>query len=298
MTTKSKPVPSTRALSSKLSSSRRFQNNAMYFWIVLGTLVVLLPLFLIFAYLLIQGFSAVIAGFPDFFTQLPKPVGETGGGIAHAIVGSLIMLGIATVLASLIGIGGGIFLAEYAEHRLANLVRVMSDVLTGIPAIVVGLVVYVMLVQSKLTGYSGLAGGIALGLIMIPIVVRATEEVLKLIPTTIREAGLALGLPRWKVILSIVLPSARAGIVTGLTLAVARVSGEAAPLIFTSLGNVFYSNSLVQNPMAALPLQIYEYSKSPYPEEISLAWAGSLVLVFIIFVAGLIARYFTRQRYT
>jgi len=268
----------------------------MLFLIVLGTLVVLLPLFLIFGYVLIKGFTAVIAGFPAFFTQLPKPVGETGGGIAQAIVGSLIMLAIATVLASLIGIGGGIFLAEYAEHRLANLVRIMSDVLTGIPAIVVGLVVYVMLVQSKITGYSGLAGGIALGLIMIPIVVRATEEVLKLIPTTIREAGLALGLPRWKVILSIVLPSARSGIVTGLTLAVARVSGEAAPLIFTSLGNTFYSNSLVQSPMAALPLQIYEYSKSPAPEQVSLAWAGSLVLVFIIFVAGLIARIATRQR--
>jgi len=272
------------------------QNNLMLGLIVLGTLVVLLPLFLIFGYVLIRGFTAVIAGFPAFFTQLPKPIGEAGGGIAQAIVGSLIMLAIATVLASLIGIGGGIFLAEYAEHRLANLVRIMSDVLTGIPAIVVGLVVYVMLVQSKITGYSGLAGGIALGLIMVPIVVRATEEVLKLIPTTIREAGLALGLPRWKVILSIVLPSARSGIVTGLTLAVARVSGEAAPLIFTSLGNTFYSNSLVQNPMAALPLQIYEYSKSPAPEQVSLAWAGSLVLVFIIFVAGLIARIATRQR--
>ena len=296
MTVSSNAVPSARALSSKLSPARRLQNNLMLGLIVLGTLVVLLPLFLIFGYVLIRGFTAVIAGFPAFFTQLPKPIGEAGGGIAQAIVGSLIMLAIATVLASLIGIGGGIFLAEYAEHRLANLVRIMSDVLTGIPAIVVGLVVYVMLVQSKITGYSGLAGGIALGLIMVPIVVRATEEVLKLIPITIREAGLALGLPRWKVILSIVLPSARSGIVTGLTLAVARVSGEAAPLIFTSLGNTFYSNSLVQNPMAALPLQIYEYSKSPAPEQVSLAWAGSLVLVFIIFVAGLIARIATRQR--
>ena len=196
MTVSSNPAPSARALSSKLSPARRFQNNLMLGLIVLGTLVVLLPLFLIFGYVLIQGFTAVIAGFPAFFTQLPKPIGETGGGIAQAIVGSLIMLAIATVLAGIIGIGGGIFLAEYAEHRLANLVRIMSDVLTGIPAIVVGLVVYVMLVQSKVTGYSGLAGGIALGLIMIPIVVRATEEVLKLIPTTIREAGLALGLPR------------------------------------------------------------------------------------------------------
>lgn len=282
-----------RPVARKLSSGRRFQNGLAAGLITLGTALVLAPLFLIFYYLIAQGFSSINL---DFFTQLPRPVGETGGGMRQAIVGTFYMIAIALVLGVTVGIGTGVFLSEYAEHRLAPVVRVMSDVLTGVPAIVVGLVVYNLLVRTRLPGYSGLAGGVALGLIMIPIVVRATEEVLRLVPTSVREAGLALGLPRWKVILSVVLPAASGGIITGLMLAIARVSGEAAPLLFTALGNEFLNLNMLK-PMSALPLQVYKYAQSAYAEENRLAWAGALVLVALIFLTSLTARWAARRRY-
>ena len=225
-------------LPQKLSRARRVQNNAAVGLVVLGTVIVLLPLVLISGYLLLQGVSSLNL---NFFIQTPKPIGESGGGMGQAIVGSLIMIGLALVIGSLVGIASGIFLSEYSTHWLTRPIRLLSDVLTGVPAIVVGLVIYALLVR-PLHSYSGLAGGVALGLIMIPIVVRSSEEVLKLVPTNLREAGLALGLPRWKVITAIVLPAARGGIVTGVMLAVARVSGEAAPLLFTALGTSFWKN--------------------------------------------------------
>lgn len=276
----------------RLSGARRIRNGLAAALIALGTALVLLPLVLIFAQLIIQGLSSLNLA---FFTQLPRPVGETGGGMGQAIVGSFILVAIALVLGTTIGIGTGLYLAEYAESRLSRVVRVMSDVLAGVPAIVVGLVVYALLVR-PMRNYSAIAGGVALGLIMIPIIVRATEGVLRLVPTSVREAGLALGLPRWKVTLAITLPAALPGIITGVMLAVARVAGEAAPLLFTALGTNFWPQGLV-GPISALPLQVYQYAISAYPEENRLAWAGALVLVGLVFVASLVARLATRRRY-
>jgi phosphate transport system permease protein len=277
---------------SRLSRARRVRNSLAAALIALGTALVLLPLVLILAQLIIQGLSSLNLA---FFTQLPRPVGETGGGMGQAIVGSFILVAIALVLGTTIGIGTGVYLAEYAESRLSRVVRVMSDVLAGVPAIVVGLVVYALLVR-PMRNYSAIAGGVALGLIMIPIIVRATEGVLRLVPTSVREAGLALGLPRWKVTLAITLPAALPGIITGVMLAVARVAGEAAPLLFTALGTTFWPQGLV-GPISALPLQVYQYAISAYPEENRLAWAGALVLVVLVFVASLVARLATRRRY-
>ena len=259
-------------------------------WIM--TLIVLLPLFAITFEVLRQGIGNLNLA---LFIESPKSVTEAGGGVAHAIVGSFIMIGIGLVIGLIIGIGSGIFLAEFSEHKMVPLVRLFSDVLTGIPAIVVGLVVYQMLIGTRIIQYSALAGGIALGFIMIPIIVRSTEEVLKLVPTSIREAGLALGLPRWLVTVRIVLPAARAGIVTGIILAVSRVGGEAAPLLLTALGNNFFSLD-INSAMAALPLVVYKYAFSPFDNLIRQAWAASFVLVLGIFVASLIARAVIRQR--
>jgi phosphate transport system permease protein len=284
-----------KPLTRTVSSARQFQNAFMGGLIALGTAIVLVPLFLITGQVIINGVSAMNL---DFFVQTERQMSALtgGGGVLNAIVGTVLMVGLALVLGLLVGIGTGIFLAEFPEHPLVPLVRVMSDVLTGIPAIVVGLVVYGLLVANKLTGYSGIAGGVALGLIMIPIIVRATEEVLKLVPTNIREAGLALGLPRWKVTLSIVLPAARSGIITGAILGVSRVSGEAAPLLFTSLGNPDLVWNLLQ-PMGAMPLSVYNLAfKALTPAQNAQAWAGALVLMLFILATNILARRLARQR--
>jgi phosphate transport system permease protein len=284
-------LSSTRNQILRRQSSRKAGNIVAGIFISLCTLVVLVPLFAIFYYLISNGLSSINL---ELFTQSFKPVGETGGGLLHAIVGTLELVGMASVIGVLLGVAGGIFLAEYREHKLVPWIRLVSDVLSGIPAIVMGLVVYALLVVTT-KKYSGLAGGVALGFLMVPIVVRTTEEVLKLIPSTIREAGLALGLPKWKVIMAVILPAATSGIVTGVMLAVARVSGEAAPLIFTAFGNNnFNANPL--EPMAAMPLAIYQYAISPYPEWHRLANAGALVLVVLVFMATLIARLATQKR--
>jgi phosphate transport system permease protein len=256
-------------------------------------LIVLIPLFSILKELLTRGISSLSL---QFFTESQAQITflGNGGGFLNAMVGSVLMIAIALVIGLLIGIATGIFLTEYREHPLVPSVRLMGDVLGGMPAIVVGLVVYGALVVT-FKGYSGFAGGIALGLIMIPVIVRATEEVLKLVPQTLREAGLALGIPRWKVIMRIVLPTARSGIITGVILAVARVSGEAAPLIFTALGNNILTANLTQ-PMSALPLAVYRSAFQPSDAEVARAWAGALVLVTSILVASLLARYFARQK--
>ncbi|ASN83134.1 MULTISPECIES: phosphate ABC transporter permease PstA [Deinococcus] len=267
--------------------------------IVLATLVVVAPLILIFAYLLREGFSAMFGlndGMADlnFFTRTPAPEGETGGGLLNAITGTLTMLGLASVIGVLVGVAGGIFLAEYPRHPLMPTIRMLSDVLAGIPAIVMGLVAYGLVVLT--TGkFSGAAGALALGFLMIPIVVRTTEEVLKLVPGTVREAGLALGLPKWLVTLRVVLPAAAGGIVTGVMLALARVAGEAAPLLFTAFGNNLV-NLDPSKAMSALPLEIYKGATSAYDENQRMAKAGALLLILMIFATSLLARRFSRRQ--
>ena len=274
-----------------LSSGRKTKNIFMGFLIALGTALVVAPLIWIFVYLIAQGVGALSL---DFFTKVPAPEGEAGGGWLNAISGSLIMLAIAAVVGVVVGVSGGIFLAEFPRHRFMPTIRMVSDVLSGIPAIVVGLVVYSLVVLTT-HHFSGFAGGLALGLLMIPIVVRTTEEVLKLVPLAVREAGLALGLPQWRVIVSIVLPAAASGIVTGVMLALARVAGEASPLLFTAFGNNLLSLD-PSKPMSALPLQIFIGATSSYDINQNQAKAGSLVLIVLIFLASLAARSATRQR--
>ncbi|GAA5532950.1 phosphate ABC transporter permease PstA [Deinococcus aluminii] len=282
-------VPATRPRA-RLSPARRLKNLLMGGLILLATLLVVAPLILIFVYLLREGLGALNL---DFFTRTPAPEGEAGGGLLNAITGSLEMLAMASVVGVLVGVAGGIFLAEYPRHPLMPTIRLLSDVLAGIPAIVMGLVAYGLIVLRF--GFSGLAGALALGFLMIPIVVRTTEEVLKLVPQTVREAGLSLGLPQWVVILRVVLPAAAGGIVTGVLLALARVAGEAAPLLFTAFGN----NSVnfdPTRPMSALPLEIYRGATSAYDENQRLAKAGALLLISLIFVTSLLARRVSRRK--
>lgn len=271
---------------------RRLVNATMSGLTLLAALLVILPLVLIFAFLLYRGASALTL---DFFTQLPKPVGEPGGGMANAIVGSLILIGLASGVGLPVGILGGLYLAESRDRRLPWVVRFLADVLNGVPSIVIGIFAYTILVL-PMRRFSALAGGFALGIIMLPIVVRTAEEMIRLVPASLREAGLALGLPRWKVVLRIVLPTARAGIITGIMVAVARIAGETAPLLFTALGNRFWHQGLDQ-PIAALPLQIFAYAIAPFEDWHRQAWAGALVLIALVVAASLIARTMTGGRF-
>ncbi|AXH00436.1 phosphate ABC transporter permease PstA [Deinococcus wulumuqiensis] len=274
-----------------LSPARKTTNLLMGGLIVLATAVVVAPLILIFAYLLKEGVSALNA---DFFTKVPAPEGEKGGGLLNAILGSLEMLAMASVIGVTVGVAGGIFLSEYPRHPLMPTIRMLSDVLAGIPAIVMGLVAYGLMVLT-MGRFSGLAGALALGFLMIPIVVRTTEEVLKLVPMTVREAGVGLGLPKWLVTMKIVLPAAAGGIITGVMLALARVAGEAAPLLFTAFGNNLV-NLDPTKPMSALPLEIYRGATSAYDENQRMAKAGALLLILMIFLTSMLARRFGRQK--
>ncbi len=251
-----------------------------------------IPLLLVLGHLLSQGAKAVNL---DFFTQLPKPVGEIGGGMANAIVGTLILIGLACLVGLPIGIIGGIYLAEFGQNKTGWFVRFMADVLNGTPSIVVGIFAYAVVVL-PMKRFSALAGGFALGIIMIPTVIRATEELLKLVPISVREAGLALGIPQWKVILRIVLPSASAGIATGVMLAVARIAGETAPLLFTAFGNRFWHQRL-DEPIASLPVQIFTYAISPFEDWHRQAWAGALVLIAMILITSILTRLFGKGQY-
>jgi phosphate transport system permease protein len=270
---------------------RRWKSDAVSVLTFLSALVVVCPLLLIFAFLLVKGASALNL---DFFTHLPKPVGEPGGGVANAIVGSLIMIGIAVCVGLPVGIAGGVYLAESRDRRLPWVVRFIADVLNGVPSIVVGIFTYTLVVL-PMRRFSALAGGLALGFILIPIVLRTTEEMVRLVPNALREAGLGLGIQRWRVSMRIVLPAARAGILTGVMVAVARIAGETAPLLFTALGNRFWHQGFDQ-PIAALPLQIYAYAIAPYEDWHRQAWAGALVLITLVFLASLAARVATRGR--
>lgn len=258
----------------------------------LAAAIAVVPLLVILGYLIKQGASALSL---DFFTRMPAPVGEAGGGMANAIVGTLILIGIACVVGLPIGIGAGLYLAEQKGAKLAELVRFLADVLNGLPSIVMGIFAWQFLVR-PVGHFSALAGGVAIGAMMIPLVTRTTEEMVRTVPQSLREAALALGYPRWRTSLQVVLRTALGGIVTGVLVAVARVAGETAPLLFTAFGNQFWSTDLSQ-PIAALPLQIFTYAISPYDDWHAQAWAGSLVLIALVLIISLIARVATRARH-
>ncbi|HMA21286.1 MAG TPA: phosphate ABC transporter permease PstA [Gemmatimonadaceae bacterium] len=272
--------------------SRHTRSSLMLGLTYAAAIVATLPLLFIIFHLLRQG-AAFIR--PGFFTEMPKPVGEAGGGMANAIVGTLILIGIASAIGLPVGIGAGLYLAEKKGSPLATTVRFLSDVLNGLPSIVMGIFAWEFLVR-PFGGFSALAGGMALGAMMIPLVTRTTEEMVRLVPASLREAALALGYTHWRTSVSIVLRTALPGIVTGALVAIARIAGETAPLLFTALGNQFWSTAL-REPIAALPLQIFNYAISPYETAHGQAWAGALVLIAIVLVISLIARYATRGRY-
>jgi len=258
---------------------------------ILATGIVVVPLIAIFVYLIYKGASSLNLA---FFTKVPAPVGETGGGMANAILGSAMVLALASAIGVPIGIGGGIFLAEFGRGtKLAAAIRFTADVLNGVPSIVMGLAAYSLIVV-PMKHFSGYAGGVALGFMMIPTVCRTSEEMLLMVPHAIREAALGLGVPNWRSVLSITVKTASPGIITGCMLAFARVAGETAPLVFTALGNQFWSTDLNQ-PIAALPLQIYVYALSPYDDWHRLAWAGSLVLIILIVFAVSLVRFVTSR---
>jgi len=258
---------------------------------ILATVLVVAPLIAIFVYLIYKGASSVNL---DFFTHIPRPVGESGGGMANAIVGSAILLLLGSLVGVPVGIGGGIFLAEFGRGtKLANAIRFTADVLNGVPSIVMGIAIYALVVRPQ-GHFSAFSGGMALGIMMIPTITRTSEEMLLMVPHAVREAALGLGVPNWRSVLSITLKTASPGIITGCMLAFARVAGETAPLIFTAFGNSFWSANLNQ-PIAALPLQIYIYAISPYDDWHRLAWAGALVLILLIVLAVSLVRYVTSR---
>ncbi len=270
---------------------RKLWDKAMVYVLSLCAFCVLLALFQILAHLVTHGLSSVNL---DFFTHLPKPVGEKGGGMANAIMGTLTLLVIAIIIGVPIGLGAGIYLSEYAHHRFAYIVRFFVDVMNGIPSIVFGIFAYIVCVLPFKT-FSVLSGGFALGIMMIPMITRTSESFIKMVPMQLREAGLAIGAPQWRVIVDVVLPSSVGGIVTGIMVALARVAGETAPLLFTAFGNRFWNHDLME-PIAALPLQIFAYAISPYDDWHRQSWAGAIVLIMLVFMINLLAQYFVARQ--
>ena len=273
-------------------AKRRGVSGMMVALTYLAAALATLPLLFIVIHIVKLGAGAISV---DLFTKMPQPVGEAGGGMANAISGTLILIGIAAAVGVPVGIGAGLYLAEHKRTPLANTVRFLSDVLNGIPSIVMGIFAWQLLVR-PVGHFSALSGGVALGAMIIPLVTRTTEEMIRIVPNSLREAALALGYQRWRTSLSVILRTAMPGIVTGALVAIARIAGETAPLLFTAFGNQFWSTSLRQ-PIAALPLQVFSYAISPYDAWHSLAWAGALVLIALIFVISLIARFATRARF-
>jgi phosphate transport system permease protein len=270
---------------------RKFKNALAQFVTFLCTALVVLPLVLVFYHVVKSGIGSVNWA---FFTQLPKPVGEVGGGMANAIVGTFELLSLAALMGVPLGVMGGIFLSEYGSQRLSWSIRFGADVLNGVPSIIWGMVVWGLVVV-PMKGFSAWAGGIVLGMMMVPLIMRTTEEVLLLVPNAYREAALALGIAKWRTIVQIVVRTALKGIVTGILLALARVAGETAPLLFTAFGNRFWSHHL-SDPIAALPLQIFSYAISPYEDWHRQAWAGALVLLLLVAVVNVSVRVLTRDR--
>jgi phosphate transport system permease protein len=272
------------------NSRRRFLSNTVVFLCGLAVVVAMVPLALIFFYVLKQGFSALNW---DFFTRLPRPVGEAGGGMANAMVGTLILIGIASVVAVPVGLIAGVYLSEYAGARLASAARFTADVLNGVPSIVIGIFAYGLAVL-PVHRFSAIAGGLALGFMMIPIITRTTEELLNLVPSSLREGALALGATRARAAFGVMVPAALPGIMTGILVALARIAGETAPLLFTSFNNRYFTARLDQ-PIASLTVQVYTYAISPYDDWHRQAWAGALVLVSLVFAFSVFARMATRR---
>jgi len=273
------------------SARRRLTNRLMLGVCIACAVAVLAPLVAILFYVVTQGARALS---PDFFTHLPTPSGEPGGGMANALVGSLILMALACAVGLPIGVGSGIWLAEYGRHqRLGDAVRFVGDVLAGLPSIVAGLVAYGLLVAT-LGRFSALSGGVALGLLMFPTVMRTTEAVLLLVPQDLRDGALALGARRWQAVIGVVIPAAAGGIATGVILGIARVAGETAPLLFTAFGSEFWQSG-VDQPVAALPLMIFTYATSPYSDWRTQAWAAALVLVGLVLLLNLLARFLARR---
>ena len=271
-------------------STWRKAKSACVSWLCfLCALLVVAPLALVLFHLIRSGAGAVDG---HFFTHLPKPVGEAGGGMANAVVGTLTLLGLASLVGVPVGVLGGVYLSEYGSARANWCVRFGADILNGTPSIVWGIVVYALMVV-PLKSFSAYAGGVALGFMMIPLIIRTTEEMLALVPNGYREAAFALGIARWKVIVHIVMKTARKGIITGVLLALARIAGETAPLLFTAFGNRFWNHDL-REPIAALPLQIFSYAISPYDDWHRQAWAGALVLILLVLAVNIGVRFLTR----
>ena len=268
---------------------RKLKSNFMVGLTVLATVLALVPLFLVLGYLLSKGASSVNW---NFFTKMPAPVGQSGGGMANAIVGTFELVAVAIVMGVPVGIGAGIYLAENPARWLARAVRFAADIMMGIPSIVIGIFVYAVVVQPA-GGFSTFAGAAALAIIMVPLVTRTTEEMILLVPAELREAALALGVPRWRTTLSVVVRAASSGIATGIILAIARVAGETAPLLFTAFGNRFWSTALTQ-PIASLTVQVYTYAISPFADWQRQAWAGALVLTAIVLALEVGVRWITR----
>ncbi len=271
--------------------SRRFVNIFMFCASLLSVVVVLVPLFLVLFFIVSKGASSLNW---SFFTELPRPVGEPGGGMGNGIVGTLSLIGLACLIGVPLGIFGGIYLSEFGKGRFALVVRFATDILNGTPSIVIGIFAYTLVVL-PMGHFSALAGGVALGVLMIPTVIRTTEEMMKLVPNALREGALALGVSYSQTLIHVILKTARAGIVTGILLAVARIAGETAPLLFTALGNQFWSTSL-REPIAALPLQIFTYAISPFEEWQKQAWAGALVLIGIVLLLNIGCRFAINNR--
>ncbi|MGH4052183.1 MAG: phosphate ABC transporter permease PstA [Clostridium sp.] len=273
--------------------SRKIFNDFMHIVIVLLTILALIPLVSILSYIIYKGYRVINW---EFLTSLPTPAGDVGGGIGNAILGTLILVGVASVVGLPIGIMTAIYLNEYEpKGRFSELVRFIVDILLGIPSVVVGIFAYIAFVE-PFGGFSAMSGGMALSILLIPIVVRSTEGVLKLVPNEYREGSYALGVGKWKTIIKIVIPTAMKGIVTGVMLAVARAAGETAPLLLTAFGNLYWSSSLSE-PIASLPAQIFQYAKSPYADWIEKAWGAALVLIIMVLFLNVTARIITRKRY-
>jgi phosphate transport system permease protein len=279
------------AASSTLQSRRRFVNAVMTAITAVCAVVATSVLLIILGYIAIAGFSALNI---EFLTGTPKPVGE-GGGIGNAIVGSAMMTLLAAVIGLPVGIAAGVYLAEFGRNWYGNIVRFVADTLIGVPSIIIGIFIYTLVVL-PMGRQSGLAGGLALAVIMIPIVARTTEEMIRLVPNSMREGALALGAPQWRVSWNIVLPAAASGIATGAMLAIARITGETAPLLFTALNSRFY-NFYYDQPMSSLTVQIFNYATGPFESEHAMAWAATLLLVGLILVINVIVRFLTRKKY-
>ena len=267
------------------SLRRRLSNWIALGLITLAALIVTVPLFLILGTVVVRGLGTFNWA---FLTQIPKPIGEEGGGMGNAILGSVLLLGFASLIGVPLGIGAGIFLAEYGRNKFGNVVRFTADVLNGVPSVVIGMTAWALVVVPQ-GHFSLISGSVALGIMMIPVICRTTEEVLLLVPQSIREAALGLGIPKWRTIISVVLRSASAGIVTSVMLAFARIAGESAPLMFTAFGNEFWSSNPNQ-PVAALPLQIYKYAIQPYEQAHAQAWTAALVLISMIVLTVVFVR--------